>query len=341
VGQRGIGYIPAMSTGQETVLVTGANGFVGSRLCAHLIEQGFRVIAQVRKTSNLTLLEHLDLEYRYGDVTSPETLPELVAGADRIVHNAGLISARRREQFFAVNEQGTRNLCEAVRDHNPSIKRLVCVSSVAAAGPSQPGRPVRESDEPHPITTYGESKLAGEKVARLFADEFSVVVVRPPAVFGPGDRGIYSIFKTIHLHLRPLIGHGDRRLQLVYVDDLCRGIVAALTAEVASGEVYFIADHQSYSYRRLIDMMVKACERWTIPLVLPKPLFRLIAAISEFSFKAVGATPLLTREKTRELNASWEVDVSRARDELGFESQAVFAEAARQTYQWYLKHGWL
>jgi len=330
-----------MSEPKETVLITGANGFVGSRLCAHLISQGFHVIAQVRRTSDLSLLRDLKVEYRYGDITELRTLPEMVAKVDYIVHNAGLIKAKRRQTFFDVNEQGTRSLLEVVEKHNPTVRRIVHISSVAAAGPSQPGRPVTESDQPHPITTYGESKLAGEKVALSFADRLPVVVVRPPGVYGPGDRGIFSMFQAVWIHLKPLIGDSRRKLQLVHVDDLCDGIAKALKADVKPGGIYFVAEKDAYAYRELIDILVTASGRWTVPLYLPAPLFRAVATISEYGFKAIGVTPLLTREKSRELNSSWEMDISRARNELRFESQISFADGARQTYDWYIKHGWL
>ena len=330
-----------MTDTRESVLVTGANGFVGSRLCAHLLQKGYHVIAQVRRTSDLSLLKDLKVEYRYGDITTPETLPDMVRDVDFIIHNAGVIKARRRETFFAVNEQGTQDLLDAVVAHNPTVKRVVHISSVAAAGPSTPGCPVKETDQPHPITTYGESKLAGERVALSFADRLPVVVVRPPGVYGPGDRGIYSMFQAVWLHLKPLIGDSSRKLQLVHVDDLCGGIAKALKATVKSGGVYFIAEKDAYRYGELINIMVAAGGRWAVPLYLPSPLFRAIATISEFSFKAVGATPLLTREKTRELNASWEIDTSRAKAELGFESTIRFADGARQTFEWYIRNGWL
>jgi nucleoside-diphosphate-sugar epimerase len=336
-----LSIFPRMAEPREAVLITGANGFVGSRLCARLIELGFRVVAQVRKTSDLNLLKDLKVEYRYGDVTQPETLPEMIRGVDYVIHNAGVIKVRKRETYFAVNEQGTRDLLEALVAHNPSVKRVVYVSSVAAAGPSKPGQPIKETDPPHPITTYGESKLAGERAALSYSNRLPVTVVRPPGVYGPGDRGIYSMFKSVWLHFKPLIGDPRRKLQIVHVDDLCEGISRTLKAPVKSGGVYFIADKDAYEYGKLIDLLVAASGRRAFPLFLPSPLFRTIAAITEFTAKAVGATPLLTREKTRELNASWEMDLTRAKVDLGFVSRIKFADGARQTFEWYVRNGWL
>ena len=89
-----------MSDSSLSILITGANGFVGARLCRKFIDEGFRVIAGVRKTADLSSLKEINVEYRYGDVTKPETLPEMVSGVDYIIHNAGLTKAKNKQQFF-------------------------------------------------------------------------------------------------------------------------------------------------------------------------------------------------------------------------------------------------
>lgn len=338
---RCIRYIGGMSNGKPSVLVTGANGFVGTRLCHLLLKDGFAVIAGVRKSSDLTSLESLNIEYRYGDVTLPESLPAMVADVDYIVHNAGITKARNKDDFHRINEQGTLALFEAASKHNQALKKIVYISSLAAAGPSVDGCPVMEDDKPHPITTYGRSKLGGEQAALGFADQLPVVAIRPPGVYGPGDREIFGFFEAVHKGIRPLIGDMKRRVQVVHVDDLARGILLALTKETRTGSIYFIAEGRSYSMAELIGMLQQACGRKGFPLRLPAPLFRTLAVVSEVACKLFGATPMLTREKAAELLDWWEMSLDHAYNDLGYESRIPFAQGAKDTYDWYLRMGWL
>lgn len=299
------------------------------------------MIAGVRKSADLSLLADLNPEFRYGDILQPDSLPAMVTGVDYIIHNAGLVKAKRPERFFDVNEKGTRQLLAAVAERNPAVKRIVLISSMAAAGPSTGGRPVREDDPPHPMTVYGESKLAGEKVAQEFADRLPIVILRPSGVYGPGDREIFTIFKTVNNRIRPAFGDQSRKIQLVHVDDVCRAAIKATNAAVPSGAVYFIAENRAYQMREMLAIMEEACGRKGFPLVVPGWLFRIIGAVSEYCFRAVGAVPMLTREKTGELLASWEISTEKARVELGFEAHISFAVGARETFAWYRDHRWL
>jgi nucleoside-diphosphate-sugar epimerase len=265
----------------------------------------------------------------------------MVSGVDYVIHNAGLVKANSEDELFAVNEQGTGNLFDAIAEHNPNVRKVIYVSSVAVAGPSRIGRPVVETDPPNPVSIYGHSKAAGEKVALSFKDKFPVVSVRPPAVYGPGDKEMFAIFKTIYRGLIPRIGNMSRRVQLVHVDDLCRGVFLAVTAKTESGAIYFLAERIAYTMNEMITLIRRASGRSGIPVVIPGPLFSLIAALSQTLFRLAGATPMLTRNKARELLASWEVSTSLARDELGYESVIPLEQGAQDTYHWYLQNGWL
>jgi nucleoside-diphosphate-sugar epimerase len=326
---------------QQSILVTGANGFIGSRLCELFLREGYRVVAGVRKSSDLTFLKSLPVEYRYGDITEPESIPAMVSGVDLIIHNAGLVKSTVRDTFFAVNARGTAQLMEGISRHNAGVRKVVLISSLAAAGPSIGNRPLTEKDAPHPVTVYGESKLAGEQEFLMFRDQLSLVILRPSGVYGPGDKEAFTFFQTAAKGIRPYFGDTSRKLQLVHVDDLCRAVLCAVRKDVRSGEAYFIAEKTPYSLAELIGLVSTASGRRGIPIFVPGPLFRLIAAVAEYSLKLVGSVPMLTREKANELLASWEISTDKAKRELGFESLIPFGDGAKQTFAWYREHGWL
>jgi nucleoside-diphosphate-sugar epimerase len=325
----------------QSVLITGANGFIGSRLCLTFLRHGFKVMAGIRQTANRQLLDGLAVQYRFGDVTDPASLPAMVADADFIVHNAGIVKANSREQFFKVNGQGTANLMAAIAQSDPSVKRVVYISSQAVAGPSMNGKPVSESDAPNPVTRYGASKQAGEEATVAYKDAINVAIVRPAGVYGPGDKEVLSLFRAVNLHVRPLFGDVTRKVQMVHVDDVCRGAYLATVTETRSGSIYHIAEKQSYTIAEMVGMLGQATGKRGIPLRLSDKMFRRIAAISESACRLIGMTPMLTRDKCNELLDTWEIDVRKAKDELGFESAIPFAQGAKETYDWYREHGWM
>lgn len=329
-------------TGQtkEKVLITGANGFVGSHLCRAFLDGGYHVVAGVREGCDTGPIEDLEIEYHYGDVTKPDTLLPMLAGVDYVIHNAGLVKARDPKSFYAVNERGTANIMVAAAN-TPGLKKLVYISSGAAAGPSRPGRILSEDDEPHPVTEYGRSKLAGEKVVLNGDNRINTVIIRPSGVYGPGDIEMLTFFQIVDSRIRPYIGKLDRRLNLIHVEDLARAVVCAVRSKTSPGSIYFIAENRSYTFREMIKILARASGRYGLPIYIPGFAVKLIARVSESILRTMGKTPMLTAEKASEILAAWEIDPGRAERELGFVAGINFADGSLETLRWYRMEAWL
>ncbi len=325
---------------REKVLITGANGFVGSRLCQRLLADGYHVIAGVREGCDGSLIDDLDLEYRFGDITQPETLPAMIADVDYIIHNAGAVKVKNPELFFEINHHGTKNIVAAAIG-NKRLKKFVYISSMAAAGPSKKNQPLTENNQPNPITVYGRSKLAGEEAVLENTDRINAVIIRPPGVYGPGEKEMFTFFEMLNNRIKPYLGSLKRRIQLVHIDDLTRGVSKALKADTKSGAIYFIAESQSYSYYQLVQHLRRAVGRMSLPIYVPSWAVRLIAWLSEKSLRVFGKTPMFTVEKANEILENWEVSTEKAEKELGFISEIPFPKGARETVYWYREEGLL
>ena len=159
------------------------------------------------------------------------------------------------------------------------------MSSLAAAGPSRPERPNAESDPCHPVSDYGLSKLAGEEAVAEFTAHFPVCVVRPPAVYGPRDKGIFTFFQAVRRGVLPLLGASSpdpRRYSFVHVDDLVQGIVkAGLSEGIRSGEIFYVCGEGEHSWEEAMRLIARALDQKTLPVRLP--LFAMKGAAATFS----------------------------------------------------------
>ena len=167
-----------MDDSVQLALVTGASGFVGSHVAALLAASGIRVRCLVRHSSSLRYLP-VGAEIVYGELATGEGLDEAAAGADIVLHAAGITKASNEAAFYRGNLQGTRNLLAACERAPLAPRRFVHVSSLAAVGPSRDGTPICEDAPPRPLTWYGESKLAAEEAVRGSAFASRSVILRP------------------------------------------------------------------------------------------------------------------------------------------------------------------
>lgn len=324
------------------VLVTGATGFVGSHLVELLSARDLPLRALVRPTSDVSLLDRLGVARVQGALGDPAALARAVEGTDVVVHLAALTRARTAAEYRRVNVDGTRALVDAVSSAERGPRRLVYLSSLAAAGPAASGRPVRADDVPRPLTDYGRSKLAGERVCLDAAgDDLRVVVLRAPAVYGPRDGDLFTYFRFAAQGLLPVPRGPERPVQLIHAADLAEALVRAATAPAAGG-LYHVAEARAYPWEDVASLIAKAVDRPARVVRVPGTLVRAAAATTELAARLVGRAAVFNRDKARELLApGWLCETDRASRELGFTARTPLPDGLMQTADWYRAQGWL
>jgi len=329
------------------VLVTGASGFLGGHVAERLSARGDRVRALVRKTSKRDHLQKLaNVELFEGSVEQVDRLAEAVADVDAIVHAAGIVKARDADEFFAVNVGGTSNLVEAARrarrNGNGKRVRFVHVSSLEACGPSADGEPV-PVDQEAPVTAYGRSKLAAEKVALAAKDDLHVVILRPAAIYGPRDAEIFEMFRSIQRGLLPLVAGGEALGVWVYATDCADACLRALDADVPSGRTYFVDDAcGAITQKQVFADAEKALgKKALLRANLPVGVLMTVARGVEAFGRVTGRPMMLTRDKANMLMQHWVCSSEATKTELGWEPRVRWDEGVALAVKWYRDNGWL
>lgn len=336
----------------QPVLVTGASGFIGRHMVRRLIELGYRVSCLVRATSLIDELRSAGAQLVTGDVTDTAVIGRALAvsQASIVFHLAGLTKALRADDFLRVNAGGVESVAAACADRTDKPV-LVVVSSLAAAGPCAVGRPRVESDAPTPVSAYGCSKLAGEQATARYAGVVPISIVRPPIVFGPGDRAILEMFRPIArwgIHAVP--GRGEQRFSLIHVADLVEGLLLAaekgerLHPNGLPGQgVYFMAMEDELTYTELGQAMAIALEKKRATVVhLPGPLVKLVGLCGDAMGRIRQRPAWINSDKmTEALAGSWTCSSAKASTQLGWSPAAALAKRLHEMAQWYRHAGWL
>jgi 2-alkyl-3-oxoalkanoate reductase len=326
-----------------TILLTGASGFLGSHIAEQLSQQGQAVRALVRAQSDTRHLRELpNVELVSAGLHDVEALTRAMQGVTGVIHAAGLVKARHVDEFHRVNAQGTGALIEAAKK-TPTLQRFVLVSSLSVAGPSADGLPVAITAAPNPVTHYGRSKLAAERIALAAKDQLPLTIVRPPLIYGPRDREVYAFFQAVKLGVLPYMGSTNRGVSAIFASDCASACISALNKDTPSGNAYFVDDGRTETLGQLVGHIETAMsKRARIRFPIPRSVLHFAALGSEYYGKWTDRAVMLTRDKCNELYAPhWVCDSSAARRDLGWEPLVTFDRGARITYEWYKSQGWL
>lgn len=317
-------------------LVTGATGFIGSHLTEELVKRGYDVACLVRKNSDLRWIDGLKIKLVYGDCAEG-SLAHLPDDIEYVYHLAGLTKAEREEDYFCVNARGTENLLRALSVKAKGLKRFLYLSSLAAAGPSDDGKPMDETERPRPVSAYGKSKLEGEEITLRYGENMPVTIIRPPAVYGPRDRDLFIFFKMLKRGFYPY--WGKCYYSMLYVEDLVRGMIQAVESKEAIGKTYFLSDGEIYSNDDIVSEIVKTFDTKVIKFRIPLSVMSLFLGLTGALRKRAS---IINRDKLKEMGYSyWVCDSTRAENDIGFKPKVTIKEGIKWTADWYRIHRWL
>ena len=318
---------PLQAEPGRRVAVTGASGFVGRHLVRELVVQGLQPRILTRRDPVVREWRDIEIEVVPGELGDAAALRRLVAGADAVIHLAGLIKAASTAQFMAVNRDGTRAVAEAVRQHAPNAHFLQ-VSSLAAREPQLSG--------------YAASKRAGETVA-LDLLGATASVLRPPAVYGPGDRETLIFFQLAAQRTVWLPGGPAARTALIHVADLAAALARMATAP-ASGRVQSTADARpaGYSWREILESAARAGGNTAAKFRNAPRLPLQALAFAGDTARRFGYAKMLTSEKLRELlHPDWAVAPQELARIPGWQPRFDLDRGFHDAVAWYRKAGWL
>jgi len=311
----------------KLVAVTGATGFVGSHLLRRLAQSGARIRILTRRMPE-SLPADATLELVLGDLADRLALRRLVDGADAVIHVAGIIKARDAADFQRINVEGSRQLAAALDDAAPGA-RVIHVSSLAA----------RESG----LSPYAASKRGGEDAMAPVAARGRLTIIRPPAVYGPGDTEILPMFQAAQTGFCPYPAARGARLSLIHVDDLASALCVALDVDLPD-PIYEVDDGRpgGHAWPEIAADLAAALGRPVRAYRLPRGAMALIAAVAEAHRNFGGPVTALCRNKVAELyHADWVVRGPQLQQHSGWQPRIDLARGLRDAVTWYRGEGWL
>ncbi len=307
------------------IAITGATGFVGTHLVERLREQGRGVRVLARRPGQIS---RDDVEIVEGDLGAHDALARLCRGASVVVHCAGKTAACSRAEFDAVNSAGTEAVFGAALA--AGVPRFVHVSSLAA----------REPD----VSDYAASKRAGEDFVVGSAGTMPWVVLRPPAVYGPGDKATLPLIKQLTRRVALVPGTSKGKASLIHVRDLAAAIAHVTIDSGLDGAVYELDDGKQggYSWQELSTAAGEAEGHRVICVFLPKAVVKLAGAVEVALARRANRTPEVTPGKVSELyHPDWVCRHNLLHESTDWNPSVALVDGLRETASWYREQGWM
>ena len=266
--------------------LTGASGFIGGNLLTRLNAAGHEVRALVRRPNKRQLQPDRQIQWIEGDLDDESSLRRLVHGVDQVIHCAGRVRGTSYAAFEAVNVTGTERLSRAIED-SPLCSHAILLSSLAARHPN--------------LSSYARSKHAAEQVVNDGGDT-QWTVVRPPAVYGSGDRELAPLWRSAKLGVLPVPGGANQQFSLIHIDDLCSALLSLIERPCES-TTYELHDGRlgGYDWATIAETLSELLQRRVRIVRISAGMLKAVATINLGSARLLNYAPMLTPEKVREL----------------------------------------
>jgi nucleoside-diphosphate-sugar epimerase len=327
------------------VLITGGTGFIGSRLALQCLARGDAVqVLGLENTSvetaNRVCLAARGAEVIPASVLNKERLLTVVQGIDVVYH---LAAAQHEanvadQHFWDVNVTGTHHLLEVSLE--AGVKRFVHGSTIGVYGAALDGI-IDEQSPPQPDNIYGRTKLEGEKLVLSYREKLPVVIVRISETYGPGDHRLLKLFRAIHKNVFFMIGNGENKHHLIYINDLIDGLSLAATVAEAVGEMFVLAGKEALTTNDMVTIIAEQLGTHIRKFRAPLPLLMVLATMLETGLRPLGIQPPLHRRRMDFFKKSFTLSHDKASHLLGFTPKCSFAEGVKETAMWYRSNGYL
>ena len=325
------------------VLVTGATGFTGTALARKLCERGARVRAIARASSATDALSGLPIDWVRGDVFDPAVVARAMPGIEYVFH---LAAAYREvglsdDVYRRVHVESTKQLAGAALGV-AGFKRFVHVSTVGVHSHIE-HPPADETYPFNPGDIYQQTKAEAELWLREFAaaHKLPFTVIRPAAIYGPGDRRLLKVFKMAAKPVFPVIGRSKGLYHLIHVDDLTEIILMAAVHPAADGEVFIAGDPAALPLAEIVRIIAAEYGKQARLIRLPAWPFFLAADLCEAVCKPFGLAPPLYRRRVAFFTKDRAFNTAKLRDRLGYRYRHTTEAGLRETARWYRDCGWL
>ncbi len=303
----------------KVVAVTGATGFIGSAVARRLHDEGWTVRVLCREGSSRARLGGVAVQWIPGDLDDFGALRRLVEGTEAVVHCAGVVRGAEESRFQAVNASGVARLAQISGEQAPR-PRFLLMSSLAAREPS--------------LSHYAASKRQGERALAEAAESMSWTVLRPPAVYGPGDREMLPLLRGMYRGVAPVVGTKGARFSLLYVDDLADAVASWLRREAVSGQIYELHDGRAggYAWQDVLEAVGELRGGRVLAVRVPAFLVNGIALLNQGVARLTGRSPMLTPGKVRELqHPDWTCDNLAITRDIGWTPRVTLTDGLHRT----------